>query len=223
MASPLTLSGLGVAGLILSDYLLPGPRRSIGGIVATITIEEDHRDTLVITEHPVEQGATITDHAYKQPSEVRLRVGWSSALINAGFGAFDPNYLQTIYNQLLQLQSDRIPFKIVTGKRSYSNMLIRSIGVTTDNITENVLFVTLDCKEVILVNTQVTSAPASTSDGPALPLAVGPTNVAAALKQPEATLSSVNVGSTQLLPSRHPNLTGLPFNSMNPGALLGKF
>lgn len=46
---------------------------------AQVTIEETHRDTLVITDHPVEFGANITDHAFKQPVSLVLRYGWSNS------------------------------------------------------------------------------------------------------------------------------------------------
>ena len=39
------------------------PRRSIGPFNATLTIEEVASDDLEITQHPVQQGAAITDHA----------------------------------------------------------------------------------------------------------------------------------------------------------------
>lgn len=48
-------------------------------ISAQITVEEIHRDDLEITEHPVEQGATISDHAYKRPAEVIIRCMWSNS------------------------------------------------------------------------------------------------------------------------------------------------
>lgn len=41
------------------------PHGNIGPITTHVTIEENHVDDLVITKHPVEQGATITDHAFK--------------------------------------------------------------------------------------------------------------------------------------------------------------
>lgn len=48
-------------------------------ILAQATIEERHTDDLEVTEHPVEQGAMISDHAYKRPAEVVLRLGWSNS------------------------------------------------------------------------------------------------------------------------------------------------
>jgi len=48
-------------------------------IIAQATIEERHMDRLEITSHPIEQGAAITDHAFINPSEVILRLGWSNS------------------------------------------------------------------------------------------------------------------------------------------------
>lgn len=47
--------------------------------LAQATIEEVHHDKLDITEHPVEQGATISDHAYKRPAEVVIFMAWSDS------------------------------------------------------------------------------------------------------------------------------------------------
>jgi hypothetical protein len=58
------------------------------------------------------------------------------------------------YQQILDLQTSRIPFDVVTGKRLYSNMLIRAIEVTTDRTSENVLMAVLTLREVIITQTQ---------------------------------------------------------------------
>lgn len=61
-------------------------------IIADATIEERHADHLEVTEHPVEQGAAISDHAYKRPAEVSITMAWSNSpggagsLIDAGIG-----------------------------------------------------------------------------------------------------------------------------------------
>lgn len=70
---PAALSTLGGAGRAK-------PARKIGSIVANVTIDERHEDRLVITQHPVEQGAQISDHAYKMPASVVLRVAWSNSV-----------------------------------------------------------------------------------------------------------------------------------------------
>jgi hypothetical protein len=121
-------------------------------ITATAWIEEQHRDELVITEHPVETGAAVSDHAYKRPAECTIRVGWAPG----GPNNFD---ILAIYDQLRKLQADRILFDLYTGKQHYINMLFATLGVVTDEHNENVLIIMGLCKQVLLVNTSTTTAP----------------------------------------------------------------
>jgi len=133
--------------------------RSIGGIVAEGTIEETGTDDIQITEHPVEQGSPIADHAFKRPCTINIRAGWSTA------GSFDLSETG-VYGRLLSWQVMFLPFDVVTGKRSYSNMLIERISVTTDEHSEFALMASITCKQVFLVKTQVTDVQ-STSSNPA--------------------------------------------------------
>lgn len=74
------------------ESLLIKPKRSIGIFIPQVVFEENHYDELEITEHPIEQGAVIADHAYKRPAEVTIHCGWSnspskSSLLSAALGA----------------------------------------------------------------------------------------------------------------------------------------
>lgn len=140
--------------------------RRIGLLVPSVVVSEKHSDILEITEHPVEKPTTdsasgfIADHAYKRPCEVAMECGFagggslldfvdtSSIGLSAGLSP------KETYQQLLKMQSDRIPFDVITGKRTYNNMLLRSIEVTTDKTSENVLNCTLTLREVIMTQTQ---------------------------------------------------------------------
>ncbi|EFU9410048.1 TPA: hypothetical protein J9719_004132 [Escherichia coli] len=134
--------------------------RKIGMIVPSVVISEKHTDMLEITEHPVEVGAAVADHAYKKPSEVVMEVGFAGggALLDFASNLTATSMLglspQQTYQELLGLQESRIPFDVVTGKRLYSNMLIRALEVTTDKTTENVLSAVLTLREVIISRTQ---------------------------------------------------------------------
>lgn len=133
--------------------VLVQPRRSIGGLYPDVVVEESHEDSLEITEHPVEQGADISDHAFKKAEVVTIRGGVTNAKDAEGSPA------QEFYDKLLELQKKREPFDIVTGKRLHKNMLLESLTVLTDSNTENCLMFTAQCREVILVKTQTTSVP----------------------------------------------------------------
>ena len=161
---------LGAASGVL-DTLLLRQNRSIAGIFPDVVIEENHLDELEITNHPVEQGAAISDHAFKRPSELVMRIGFSpSRPIGLNSGVLGDvarritditgrGYIEDIYNQLLDLQEALEPFDVVTGKRSYSNMMLRSLAVTTDQQSENALMVEARFQQVIIVQTQVTTLP----------------------------------------------------------------
>lgn len=58
---------------ILEDGQMDDP------LVAQVTIEERHHDELEITNHPIEQGANVTDHSYKHPAELAIEIGWSNS------------------------------------------------------------------------------------------------------------------------------------------------
>lgn len=68
----------GIYGIQVSDG------STLPDIIAQAVIEEEHIDTLEITEHPVEQGASIADHAFKRPAEVVLHLGWSNSPSSSG-------------------------------------------------------------------------------------------------------------------------------------------
>jgi len=134
--------------------------RKIGIIIPDVVITEKHSDTLEITEHPVEDKAPVADHAFKRPSELVMEVGFSGGgslldlvdTTSVGLGVgLSP---RETYQQILDLQANRVPFDVVTGKRLYSNMLIRVLDVTTDKHTENVLMATLVLREVQITSTQ---------------------------------------------------------------------
>ncbi|MHC3068975.1 phage baseplate protein [Klebsiella pneumoniae] len=125
------------------------PRRSIGPFNATVTLEEIASDDLEITQHPVQQGATITDHAYLKPATVSIKIM---------FNAADAPLAET-YAKLRQLQASREPFDVVTGKRAYKNMLFKSLGQTNDAQTENVLSISAELQEIFIVQVETTTVP----------------------------------------------------------------
>ncbi len=199
MASILPGLALGAAAGVL-DTLLIRQNRSIANIFPDVTVEEVHFDELEITNHPVEQGAAISDHCFKRPAELTMRVGWSPS---RAIGS-SPNllgditsritditgrgYIEDTYQDLLDLQEAREPFDVVTGKRAYSNMLLRSLTVTTDKTSENALMVEARFQEVIIVATQTTTLPPLASQ--ATPQATGAV-VDGGSKQPQPVNQSI--------------------------------
>jgi len=150
--------------------------RKLGGIIPDVVIEEAHTDTLTITDHPVEQGAEVSDHAFKNPAELSMRIGWSASSLALGgviSGIVNGSLLKTkiktvrdVYEELLKLQASRKTFDVSTGKRLYKSMLIRSISTVTDQSTENALIVTVVLREIIIVQTKAAKLKAANQASP---------------------------------------------------------
>lgn len=174
------------------------PVRSLGGLVAHVTLRERHVDSLDVPDHPVERGAMISDHAYKLPVEVSITCGWSNSPPTEAFVSLTAApvtlTVQQVYEKLRRIMDDLQLVEVITGKRRYTNMLLRQIETETDKDTENVLLVTATFRELILTGTQVVSLGASTD--------------ASKQNAPEITAPVLNAGSKQLLPA--PTYKGPP-------------
>lgn len=156
--------------------LIPiGVVRQINGIRVNVIINEETNDTLTITKQPVQQGASITDHAYKEPTELSMtayfrdnptfadQVNQLGAVFNSIFNRGEQTEatgsLAATYKAFLDLQNSRVPFKVITPKRIYNSMLISSLGMTTDKSTENCLALHFRFQEVILVTLTTSQVP----------------------------------------------------------------
>ena len=139
------------------EPVLIRPRRSLGELFPDVVVEESHEDSLQITEHPVEQGASINDHAFRMAEKVTIRGGVSDARESDSGGRPSVEF----YEQLLELQRSREPLDIITGKRAYKNMLLERLSVITDPDSEAVLAFVAECREVIIVKTRVATVPRS--------------------------------------------------------------
>lgn len=142
----------------MTETVTINPQRSIGGLDVDCTVDETGFDTYTATRHPVEQGASITDHRYREPARLRMRIGYSNSSAQA---AGSEGYVIEKYNDLLALQASDDLLTVVTGKRTYKNMVISSLSQKTDQETETTLLCDVSMEELIIVTTQVTTVPAA--------------------------------------------------------------
>lgn len=160
------------------------PQRFIGPIDALVTFEERGTDRTTITRHPVERGAEITDHAYMEPAELQIRAGATNSSEDAGG---DEGYVTNLYARLLALQQALEPVQVQTGKRLYPVMLIESLEVTTDERTEAALMLIIILRQIIIVQTQVTTGTQGKD--------------ASSMASPQKNLAPVASGSKQSQPT----------------------
>lgn len=206
--------GFVAAGLQLGlQAIIIKPKRSIGPFGAYVTISERHHDELEITDHPVEAGAQISDHAFVRPPEVIIECAWSNSpqiqnfpqslqsavtgtvagvqVIEAGARAAatgaivtgnSPDQIRDIYNRLRQLQLETQLIDVHTGKRDYTDMLIKTLDVETDRETEHCLRVTVTLRQLLIASVRVVTIIAPKEDQ----------------ADPESTMPPVDKGTVQL-------------------------
>lgn len=93
-ALQLGLQSIAISSLQRGIYnIIQFDGKPLPDIYAQATLEELHNDSLQVTEHPVETGAPIADHAFVRPAKLRLTLMWSNSpngpqgLLSAGLGA----------------------------------------------------------------------------------------------------------------------------------------
>ncbi len=95
-----------------------------------------HEQLLRKTQHPVQTGASISDHAYLEPARLVLDIGMSDAM-----DAFNQNWTGDLsksvscFQTMLALQFSRIPLTITTRLRTYYNMVVENLAPQETNKT----------------------------------------------------------------------------------------
>lgn len=171
--------------------ILIKPKRQIDDFLVLVSISESTNDTLTITKQPVQQGAAITDHAYKEPTVFTMSAHFSDQGFTDLFSG-GQNSLADTYQKLLDLQNKRIPFDVVTPKRIYKQVLMAGLGQTTDGKTENILALNFTFQEIIIVSIGTVTTSRTSQKNPAKTGATqnkGKQSAGVTLFQPKTTFS----------------------------------
>ena len=125
--------------------------RSLGGLTFTVTISEAEKQTAKLTDYPVEDGVSYSDHVILAPREVTVQVGQG-----VDESETDP---RDKLDKLRELMTAREPIEVYTGKSYYKSMIITSISTTTDAKTETVMIASVTLREVRIAQTQAAAVP----------------------------------------------------------------
>lgn len=151
---------------------------SFGRFSFDAVLRADHMSSVTITQHPVQTGASVSDHAYSEPDEVTLEIGMSDAAVSAG-----TNHSVNAYAQLRAIMSKREPVTLVTRLHSYKNMVITSMSAPDDYMTMNALKATIYFRQIEMVSVSTVTVQQKVS--------------ASASGQSTATSSTTNSGSAK--------------------------
>nr|DAH65665.1 MAG TPA: hypothetical protein [Caudoviricetes sp.] len=117
----------------------------------------NHESTLTITQHPIQSGASVSDHAYMEANKLSFQIGMSDVMqdvSDTSFQKFSDGNSRSIsaYKVLRMLQEERIPITVVTRLYTYKNMLIETISAPDDNKTAYALKANVTLKQIFVVN-----------------------------------------------------------------------
>jgi hypothetical protein len=123
-------------------------RAQIGSVQLDVSISEQHTSTNEVTDHPVEVGVNIVDHVRPKPDVLKIEGMVSNTPLPSsdapaypvtvnGITFLSKSQFQaaragTAYSDLLSLQSSASLITVVTGLRTYDNMVIESLDVPRD-------------------------------------------------------------------------------------------
>lgn len=149
--------------------------RSLGGLTFTVTISEAEKQNAKMTDYPVEDGVSYSDHVILAPREVTVQVGQG-----VDDAETDP---RDKLDKLRELMTAREPIELYTGKSYYKSMIITAISTTTDAKTETVMIASVTLREVRIAQTQAAAVPVISKKRQ---------------KQPKKTQASIKRGTQQV-------------------------
>ncbi len=161
----------------------------VQSILFDATERDSHQSTATITEHPIEEGANISDHIRKDLDRVSLRVVVSNTPIVAPVDHADgvtgrqgsvqltgPNgeelaraqvlvfdgplsRVRSVYEEILGLMEAGTTVGLITSLREYEDMGIERLSPIREAKTGDALVATLDLKQVRRVSSEIVAAP----------------------------------------------------------------
>lgn len=104
-------------------------KTNIGGYFFDGYLNLSVNSNLEITQHPVETGSDITDHAYLKPREISMTIIMSDAHESLVAGQFEGGWSRSVqaWKILEKIQQDRLAVSVLTRVGLYQNMLIQTL------------------------------------------------------------------------------------------------
>ena len=157
-------------GFRTSSEQLVYMQTNVDGLFFDAILSTNTQESLTITSHPVQSGANISDHAFRNPTKISMEIMMSDVMASRVPGQFTEGASKSIsaYQRLLELQRMRLPFSVKTRLGYYNNMLIESIDTPDDVNTLSGLKCTINMREILVAQVateKVSARPWTTSKG----------------------------------------------------------
>jgi len=126
-------------------------RVQVDSIALDATLSEVHTSTAQVTDHPVEDGADVSDHVIQRPDELDIAGVISNTpieILGGAAAAFNPQRAEDAYEEIRVLKTTGTLITVVTPIRTYEQMAITSLVVNRDSVTGDAVSLSMRMKEV---------------------------------------------------------------------------
>lgn len=126
-------------------------------------IRESHTGTVRITDHPVQDGTNISDHAYNLPDKLTIEIFVSDVMDSIILDQFSSPETKAInaYQVLRKLKEQRQPLCVRTKMNYYKDMLIESMTTNDDSKTTKSMRCTVMLRQIIMAQVSQETAQSS--------------------------------------------------------------
>lgn len=121
---------------------------AVGDVQFDLVLSEAHSLTSTVSEHPVEEGATISDHIQQNLRSGKLRGLVSNYSIQTGGGDGETNRAMNAWLIFQNLWKSRQLVTIVTTLEVYENVAVVSVSTNRDASTGDSLEFDVDFRQV---------------------------------------------------------------------------
>lgn len=161
----------------MSDSAFLIPRRTrIDALEVDCVVTATHVGEVEVTDHPVEEGADVSDHVRPLPERLTIDGIISNTPLNKtvkrtlnvqgvvleteGESALagEPGYAESAYETLRSIKDAGKLISVATPLRVYDDMVLQSLTVPKNNTTGEALRFTAQLKRVRIVASKLTSA-----------------------------------------------------------------
>jgi hypothetical protein len=136
-------------------------------------ISETHIGNAATTDHPVEDGADMTDHIQRTPEELQIVgiVSDTPVLFLASLraqpavtGGDSKDRAKDAYTFIKEIKDGGKLVQVSTSLRDYTNMAVVGLSVIRDKETSRVVEMALSLREILIATTEQVAAPEPETD-----------------------------------------------------------
>lgn len=123
-----------------------------------VTLTENHEASVELTRHPIEEGASPTDHARLLPEKITLdSIASNAPLFQPDSRSSPPGeagFAQRTLAKIYKLKNDRRAVKVKTTLRTYENMILTGMRPVADKTTGDIVRLTMTFEEIRFVRSE---------------------------------------------------------------------